>query len=91
MEINKRLKAIPTTPGVYLMKDEKGRILYIGKAASLRKRLKSYFYKKGHFGPKIQVMLTKFKTYKKLGAAIRKEEGKLRELEDKVIELKGKK
>ncbi len=34
---------IPTNPGVYLFKDEKGEILYIGKAKSLRSRVKSYF------------------------------------------------
>jgi excinuclease ABC subunit C len=34
---------IPTNPGVYLYKDEKGEILYIGKAKSLRSRVKSYF------------------------------------------------
>ncbi len=34
---------IPTNPGVYLFKDEAGEILYIGKAKSLRQRVKSYF------------------------------------------------
>ncbi|MGZ4850516.1 MAG: GIY-YIG nuclease family protein, partial [Candidatus Bathyarchaeia archaeon] len=34
---------IPTNPGVYLYKDEAGEILYIGKAKSLRSRVKSYF------------------------------------------------
>ncbi len=33
----------PDTPGVYLMKDKTGRIIYVGKAKSLRKRLASYF------------------------------------------------
>jgi excinuclease ABC subunit C len=35
--------AIPTNPGVYLFKDEQGEILYVGKAKSLRARVKSYF------------------------------------------------
>jgi len=34
---------IPTNPGIYLFKDETGEILYIGKAKSLRQRVKSYF------------------------------------------------
>lgn len=38
-----RLNDSPQRPGVYLMRDEKGEILYIGKAKNLRKRLKSYF------------------------------------------------
>ena len=35
--------AIPTTPGVYLFKDESNEILYIGKATNLRQRIRSYF------------------------------------------------
>ncbi|OGX44553.1 MAG: hypothetical protein A3G37_01700 [Omnitrophica WOR_2 bacterium RIFCSPLOWO2_12_FULL_46_30] len=37
------MSSLPDSPGVYLMKDAQGRILYIGKAKSLRKRLFSYF------------------------------------------------
>jgi excinuclease ABC subunit C len=39
---------IPSNPGVYLFKDEAGEILYIGKAKSLRQRVKSYFAKNDH-------------------------------------------
>ncbi len=38
-----KIKDIPDLPGVYMMKDERGEILYIGKAASLKKRVSSYF------------------------------------------------
>jgi excinuclease ABC subunit C len=38
-----RLKALPTKPGVYLFKDAKGEVLYVGKAKSLRPRVRSYF------------------------------------------------
>jgi excinuclease ABC subunit C len=38
-----RLKALPTKPGVYLFKDSKGQVLYVGKAKSLRPRVRSYF------------------------------------------------
>jgi excinuclease ABC subunit C len=38
-----KAKALPKTPGVYLMKDDKGVVVYIGKAASLRDRVGSYF------------------------------------------------
>src|SRR5262249_35999047 len=37
------LARIPPDPGVYLMKDRKGRVIYVGKAASLRARVRSYF------------------------------------------------
>ena len=36
---------LPTTPGVYLMKDEAGRVIYVGKAKDLRSRAGSYFLK----------------------------------------------
>lgn len=36
-------KELPDTPGVYLMKDEKGTIIYVGKATSLKRRVSSYF------------------------------------------------
>ena len=38
-----KVRAFPTTPGVYLMKDDKGRVIYVGKSASLRERVASYF------------------------------------------------
>jgi excinuclease ABC subunit C len=34
-----KARALPKTPGVYLMKDDKGRVIYIGKSASLRERV----------------------------------------------------
>ncbi len=38
-----KLKTLPAEPGVYLFKDAQGKILYVGKAASLRDRVRSYF------------------------------------------------
>ncbi len=38
-----KVKQFPTTPGVYLMKDEKGVVLYVGKAKNLRNRASHYF------------------------------------------------
>jgi len=40
-----KVKAFPTTPGVYLMKDARGRVIYVGKAVNLRSRAGSYFTK----------------------------------------------
>src|SRR5687768_14171723 len=37
------LEQLPTQPGVYLMKDRRGKIIYIGKAANLRVRVRQYF------------------------------------------------
>ncbi|HKL21229.1 MAG TPA: GIY-YIG nuclease family protein, partial [Tichowtungia sp.] len=41
--IRKKLKELPDEPGVYLMRGREGAIIYVGKAASLRKRVQSYF------------------------------------------------
>ena len=40
-----KVKQFPTTPGVYLMKDGKGRVIYVGKAKNLRSRASHYFTK----------------------------------------------
>ncbi|MBU0759458.1 MAG: excinuclease ABC subunit UvrC [Candidatus Omnitrophica bacterium] len=45
MGVKDKLKDIPKAPGVYLMKDGKGEVLYIGKAKDLSKRVPSYFQK----------------------------------------------
>ena len=54
-----RLRALPTHPGVYLMKDADGQILYVGKAASLRSRVRSYFQTPAGKEPRIQVMVSR--------------------------------
>ena len=40
-----KVRGFPTTPGVYLMKDAQGRVIYVGKAKNLRARAGSYFLK----------------------------------------------
>src|ERR1700694_2698116 len=44
-QIEEKLKALPTKPGVYLFRDASGQVLYVGKAKSLRPRVRSYFQK----------------------------------------------
>ena len=44
-ELNATLKRLPDRPGVYLMKDARGTVIYIGKAQSLRNRVRSYWQK----------------------------------------------
>jgi len=48
-----QLKGLPTKPGVYLFRDDKGQILYVGKAKSLRPRVRSYFQARGRDRPTI--------------------------------------
>ena len=40
---------VPTNPGIYLMKDADGKIIYIGKAKNLKKRVRSYFTKNQNY------------------------------------------
>ena len=57
-ELLKKAREISTLPGVYLMKDEGGTILYVGKAKSLRSRLSSYFQDLSALHPRTQAMVT---------------------------------
>lgn len=47
-QIKKKLKELPNSPGVYLMKDKDGNVIYVGKASSLLKRVRSYFTPSGN-------------------------------------------
>jgi excinuclease ABC subunit C len=51
------LKNLPTGPGVYLMTDRKGKVLYVGKAGNLRNRVRSYFIKGGDERVKVQFLV----------------------------------
>jgi excinuclease ABC subunit C len=53
-----KLKTIPTAPGVYLYKDANGAIVYVGKARSLRNRVRSYFQESRDFDPRLGQMMT---------------------------------
>jgi len=55
--IEQRLQATPERPGVYLMKDPRGTVLYVGKASVLRNRLRSYFGSPTNLPNKIRRML----------------------------------
>ncbi len=50
-------RLIPTSPGIYLMKNDKGEILYIGKAKNLKNRLRSYFQEKKRLPFKTAVLV----------------------------------
>ncbi|MGB2694042.1 MAG: excinuclease ABC subunit UvrC [Dehalococcoidia bacterium] len=51
-----RVKAVPQRPGVYLFRNEKARVIYIGKAANLRTRMRSYFGAARSMEPKTRVL-----------------------------------
>lgn len=56
--IEEELKKLPGKPGVYLMHDEKDEIIYVGKAISLKNRVRQYFQTSRNKGAKIEQMVT---------------------------------
>ncbi|MDD5491862.1 MAG: excinuclease ABC subunit UvrC [bacterium] len=56
-----KIKHLPDQSGVYLMKNRRGEIIYVGKATSLKKRVSSYFQGKG-FSPKVQALVSHITT-----------------------------
>jgi len=51
-----RVKAVPQRPGVYLFRNERGEVIYVGKAASLRNRMRSYFGAPQSMEPKTRAL-----------------------------------
>jgi len=56
MTFEEKLQNLPDAPGAYIMKDHAGHIIYIGKALSLKSRVRSYF-QKGSKGEKTEIMV----------------------------------
>ncbi|XEQ94201.1 UvrABC system protein C [Sporomusa carbonis] len=50
---------LPDKPGVYLMKDDKGRIIYVGKAVNLKNRVRSYFQSSRNHSPKVLALVAR--------------------------------
>jgi len=55
--INELLRQLPASPGVYLMRNVRGNILYVGKAVNLRNRVRSYFASPSKLTPKTRLMV----------------------------------
>lgn len=58
-KILKALAVLPDRPGVYLMRDEKGKIIYVGKAVILKNRVRSYFRESAAHAPKVRALVSK--------------------------------
>lgn len=56
--IDEELKKLPDQPGVYIMKDKTGEIIYVGKAISLKKRVRQYFQSSSNKTPKVRAMVS---------------------------------
>ena len=59
--LEEKLSGLPDSPGVYLYRDGRGRVLYVGKAKSLRSRVRSYFQKGSHHPPKTLALLSEIR------------------------------
>ncbi|MCG9967586.1 excinuclease ABC subunit UvrC [Pelotomaculum terephthalicicum JT] len=59
MQLEEKLKLLPAKPGVYLYRNADGEIIYVGKALSLKNRVRSYFQAGAQHQPKTKVMLEK--------------------------------
>ncbi|EEG77859.1 excinuclease ABC subunit UvrC [Dethiobacter alkaliphilus] len=57
--IQDKLARLPRRPGVYLMKDQRGKIIYVGKAVDLRQRVRSYFQSAQKLSPKVRALVEK--------------------------------
>jgi len=59
MSLEEKIRLFPASPGVYLMRDAAGEIIYVGKARSLRQRVRSYFKQSGDGRYQIKFLMAK--------------------------------
>lgn len=62
-DIQDQLKKLPAEPGVYLMKDEHDKIIYVGKAISLKNRVRQYFQSSKNHSSKVKSMVKNIKSF----------------------------
>ena len=56
--VEEKLSLLPESPGVYLMKNDQGRIIYVGKAVVLKNRVRQYFQSNKNHSPKVRAMVS---------------------------------
>jgi excinuclease ABC subunit C len=66
MNLREKLQALPSTPGVYLMKDSQGHIIYVGKSKNLKNRVRSYFQNSKAHSPKVKQLVQHLKDFELL-------------------------
>ena len=57
--VREKLKLLPDNPGVYIMKDAAGKIIYVGKAVVLKNRVRQYFQSQRNHTPKVRAMVAR--------------------------------
>jgi len=58
-----QLKAVPDSPGIYLFKDNEGKVIYVGKAANLKNRVRSYFGSPRKLPSKTQQLVSRIEDF----------------------------
>jgi len=62
-QLEQELQVLPASPGVYLFKDSQGKVIYVGKAANLSTRVRSYLTTSSSLSPKIQQLVSKISDF----------------------------
>lgn len=62
-DIHEELKKLPDKPGVYIMRDANGIVIYVGKAVVLKNRVRQYFQQSSNHPPKVQAMVSKISEF----------------------------
>lgn len=57
MDLKEKIESLPKTPGIYMMKDKYGDIIYVGKSKKLKDRVKSYFVNSKNYSRKVKRMV----------------------------------
>lgn len=68
-DIKENLKELPDKPGVYMHKDKLGQIIYVGKASSLKNRVRQYFQSSRNMDPKVRAMVTHIEEFEYITTA----------------------
>ena len=59
VELKEKVSLLPESPGVYQFLGADGKVIYVGKAKNLKRRVSSYFTSKANVSPKVRVMVTR--------------------------------
>jgi len=70
---DKKLATVSSKPGVYIMKDARGKVVYVGKAGNLHKRISSYFMRPAQQDNKTRVLVDKISTFETIITKTEKE------------------